>query len=51
MPPILKRLKKPSEAEPDLATLLEPYGTPEGGGAEQPADAPASNPSEREEES
>ena len=51
MPPILKRLKKPSETEPDLATLLEPYGTPEGGGTEQPADAPAPSASAQEEES
>ncbi len=28
MPPIMKRIRKPSAANsPDLATLLEPYGT------------------------
>jgi hypothetical protein len=40
MAPILKRLLKPSETEsPDLATLLEPYGTPEAEGEDAPADA------------
>jgi hypothetical protein len=35
MPPILKRLRKLSEAKsPDLATLLEPYGS---AGDENPA--------------
>ena len=43
MPPILKRLRKPSETKsPDLATLLEPYGNAEAGGSESPADAEAS---------
>ena len=37
MPPILKRLRKPSEAKsPDLATLLEPYGASEGEGSADP---------------
>ena len=40
MAPILKRLLKPSETEsPDLATLLEPYGTPEAEDEDAPADA------------
>ena len=37
MPPILKRLRKPSEAKsPDLATLLEPYGASEDDGSADP---------------
>ena len=38
MPPILKRLRKLSEAakSPDLATLLEPYGASEGEGSADP---------------
>jgi hypothetical protein len=45
MPPIMKRIRKPSDANsPDLATLLEPYGTsadkdpdPDGAGSESSA--------------
>ena len=43
MPPILKRLLKPSETKSDLATLLQPYGTPEDEGSEDPADADGSH--------
>jgi hypothetical protein len=44
MAPILKRLRKPSEAKsPDLATLLQPYGTPaDESPAEDPTDAQTS---------
>jgi hypothetical protein len=43
MAPNLKRPRKASEAEPDLATLLEPYGTPESQSSEDPADADVSD--------
>jgi len=50
MPPILKRLRKPSEAKsPDLATLLEPYGTNEGeGSADTDANGPEGSPQDGE---
>ena len=52
MPPILKRLRKPSDTKsPDLATLLEPYGNREGGASEGPADAQASESTTQEEDS
>ena len=52
MPPIIKRLRKPSEANsPDLATLLEPYGNREEKDAEDPDEAPASEPSAQDGES
>ena len=46
MPPILKRLRKLSEAAkaPDLATLLEPYGTNEGEGPADPGVADSADP-------
>jgi len=52
MPPIMKRLRKPSEADsPDLATLLEPYGNSEEKDAEDPDGVPASEPSAQDGES
>jgi hypothetical protein len=52
MPPILKRLRKLSEAKPpDLATLLQPYGASENEGAEDPGGAQASDASVQEGES
>jgi hypothetical protein len=50
MAPIFKRLRKPSEAKsPDLATLLQPYGTSADEGEEDPADAQTSQASAQEE--
>jgi hypothetical protein len=52
MPPILKRLRKPSQTKsPDLATLLQPYGTSEPEASEDPADAHASEPPAQDEDS
>ena len=39
MPPILKRSRKPKDEEPDLATLLQPYGAREDEGSDEPIDA------------
>ena len=46
MPPILKRLRKLADPakSPDLATLLEPYGTNPDDGSAEPAGSGAEGP-------
>jgi hypothetical protein len=50
MPPIIKRIRKPSDANsPDLATLLEPYGTSDDKDPD-PDGAPGSEPSAQDDD-
>jgi hypothetical protein len=51
MAPILKRLRKPLEPSPDLATLLQPYGARNAEGSDDPDDARGSEPAAHEEDS